>query len=440
MSKKFFLVSLGCAKNFVDSEEIAGILIKEGYLLHSVPEESQVAIVNTCAFLHEARLEALETVKGMVRIKNKPGTKLKTIVLTGCLTSYYTEAVLRKMIPEIDLIVPFKHAPIIPLFLQNENIPPLKTGKPLYPKNDRFITGSPHSVYVKIAEGCNNRCSYCLIPFLRGKLRSKALEDIISEVKALHKLGAKEINIIAQDTTAYGKDRYGKYMLVPLLQNISRIKGLKWIRLLYTQPARITAELIKLIAQEENICKYMDIPIQHIDEKILSMMGRKTAPEQIKELYHTIREQIPSSVLRTTVMVGYPGEGEEEFYNLLTFLEQYPFERVGTFRFSPERRTKAYDQGPRVGTQVARRRLQEIMIRQKERSRNFNRRLQGKKMDILVDFSDPKKKMLHGRFFGQAPEVDGKVYLPKSAGRPGELIPVKITGSGAYDLLGERLT
>lgn len=438
MPKQFCLVSLGCAKNFVDSEEIAGILIKEGYRLNLDPEEAQVAIVNTCAFLHEARLEALDTVKRMAAIKKNPGTKLKTIILIGCLTGYYKESVIKKMIPEIDLVVPFNKAFLIPLFLEKDNIAS-KNWKRTSLKNNRFITGSPHSVYVKIAEGCDNRCSYCLIPFLRGKLRSKPVGDIIAEVKAYQKLGAKEINIIAQDTTAYGKDRYGKHMLVPLLQEISRIKGLKWIRLLYAQPARITNELIELIAQEEKICKYLDIPIQHIDGKILRMMGRTTAPEKIITLYHTIRERIPGSVLRTTVMVGYPGEGEREFHNLLTFLQRYPFERVGAFRFSPERRTRAYYQGPRVKPQVALKRWQEIMIEQKRRSRLFNRKLLGETLEVLVDSYDREKKMLCARFAGQAPDVDGKVYLPEAAGRPGEIIRVKITGCGAYDLLGEPL-
>lgn len=439
MQKSFFLISLGCAKNFVDSEEIAGSLIKEGYLLSSVPGESQVAIVNTCAFLHDARLEALETVKKMVDIKKDPASRLNTIILTGCLTNYYKETALKKIIPEIDLVVPFKHAHLIPLYLRNKKLPPVNTRKRTFTKNDRFITGSPHSVYVKIAEGCNNRCSYCLIPFIRGKLRSKPVEDIVSEVKALQKLGAKEINIIAQDTTAYGKDRYGKFMLVPLLQRISLIKGLKWIRLLYAQPARITADLINLIAGEEKICKYLDIPIQHIDPKILRMMGRTDTPEKIVALYQTIREKIPSSVLRTTVMVGYPGEGEEEFSNLLAFLERYPFERVGVFPFSPERKTAAYSQRPRVRPQVALQRVHEIMIRQKALSQLFNRKLVGKNLEVLVDSCDGKKKMLQGRYQGQAPEVDGKVFIPKSTGKPGEFIQVKINGYGAYDLLGERI-
>lgn len=439
MPKSFCLISLGCAKNFVDSEEIAGILIREGYALNPVPEESQVAIINTCAFLHDARLEALDTIKKMAVIKKNSGMKLKTIVLTGCLTNYYKEAVLKKIIPDIDLIIPFKYAQVIPFFLQNEKLPPVNTWKYTSPKNDRFITGSPHSVYVKIAEGCNNRCSYCVIPFLRGKLRSKPIDDIVSEVKAYQKLGAKEINIIAQDITAYGKDRYGKYMLVPLLKKISQIKNLTWIRLLYAQPARITNELIKLVAQEEKICKYLDIPIQHIDKKILRMMGRTDTPEEIIELYENIREQIPSSVLRTTVMVGYPGEGEEEFYNLLTFLEQYPFERVGAFCFSPERKTRAYYQGPRVQQKIAHQRMHKIMVKQKALSRLFNRKLLGKNLEVLLDFYDRKKNILYGRYSGQAPEVDGKVYLPKSTGKPGDVVQVKITGSGAYDLLGERL-
>ncbi len=441
MPKSFCLISLGCAKNFVDSEEIAGSLIKEGYIFRAAPEGSRVAVINTCAFLHDARLEALDAIRKIVRIKKDNRTKLETIILTGCLTSYYTKATLKKIIPEIDLIVPFKDVERIPVFLQNKKSAQnntFYTAKHIFTGNDRFITGPPHSVYVKIAEGCNNRCSYCMIPFLRGRLRSKSIEDIVSEVRAYQKLGAKEINIIAQDTTAYGKDRYGRYMLVPLLEKISRVKGLAWIRLLYAQPARITDELIKLIAAEEKICKYLDIPIQHIDKKILRTMRRTTPPEKIMGLYQTIREQIPSAVLRTTVMVGYPGEGDGEFSSLLAFLRQYPFERVGAFCFSPEKKTEAYHLGPRVRPEVARQRRDEIMNQQKALSLSFNKKLLGKKLEVLIDLSLRERDMLYGRYYGQAPEVDGGVYLPKSTGKPGDLIKVKIVGTGSYDLLGVK--
>ncbi|HHU76112.1 MAG TPA: 30S ribosomal protein S12 methylthiotransferase RimO [Firmicutes bacterium] len=442
MSRSFCLISLGCAKNYVDSEEIAGSLIRRGYTIGPAPDKSRVAIINTCAFLHIARQEALETIRKIVQIKKDSGTKLEIIILTGCLTNYYSKAVLTKIVPEIDLIVQFKDAPLIPLYLQNKLFPQINntynTQNNTFMWGDRFIIGPPHSVYVKIAEGCNNRCSYCLIPFLRGKLRSKSIGDIVSEVKAYRKLGAKEINIIAQDTTAYGKDRYGRYMLVPLLREISRIKGLRWIRLLYAQPSRVTDELIELIAGEEKICKYLDIPIQHIDKKILRMMGRPTRPEKIMQLYERIRGKIPSAVLRTTVMVGYPGEGEKEFYGLLNFLEQYPFERLGTFCFSPERRSSAYYQGPKVPPQVARLRKQEIMVKQKDLSRSFNRKLLGKNIEVLIDSRWQEKNMSFGRYYGQAPEVDGKVILPKSMGKPGDIVRVKVTGIGDYDLLGSE--
>ena len=433
--KKLFLVSLGCSKNYVDSEEIAAAFVKEGYVLHDSPEQSSVAVVNTCAFLREARLEALEAVQRIVRYKNKPGSKLKSVVLTGCLAGYYKAPELKKMIPGLDLVIPYQYAVLIPRVLENNRTLPPDITKKGYPQNHRFIFGAPHSVYIKISEGCDNRCAYCLIPSLRGKLRSKPLDDIISEAKALRQLGAKEINVIAQDTTAYGKDIYGKYMLIPLLEKISRIEGLKWIRLLYAQPSRITNDLLDLVAGEEKICKYLDIPIQHIDGKILRKMGRTTTPGQITSLYHNIRERLPSAVLRTTVMVGYPGEGEEEFRNLLDFLEDHPFERVGAFQFSPEKRTAAYFQGPVVEKTIAQRRLQELMTRQKHRSRLFNHELLGRELDILVDSCNPVKKIHYGRTSAQAPDVDGKVYLPGYSGQPGDFIKAKITGAGAYDII-----
>ena len=450
MREKFYLVSLGCAKNFVDSEEIAGAFIKDGYVIHNRPEESDLAVVNTCAFLREARLEALKTVSWLVRLKNKPQSRLKCVILTGCLTGYYDEPALMKMVPGLDLVVPFRHASLIPNLLHrndcsdrndhNAHVNSLNNSDSLtdgYSQKNRFLLAPPHSVYVKISDGCRNRCSYCLIPKLRGKLRSKPLDDIVAEVKALAKLGAKEVNIIAQDTTSYGIDLYGKYMLIPLLQNISRIKGLKWIRLLYAHPARITDDLLDLVAQEEKICKYLDIPIQHSDRKILHLMGRKTEPEEITDLYHVIRERIPSAVLRTTVMVGYPGEGEREFSNLLAFLERHPFERVGAFQFSPEKMTRAYYQGPRVEGDVAQRRLKEVMTLQKQRSQRFNHKLLGQRLDVIVDSYNQQKSMHYGRTAGQAPDVDGKVYLPGFNGRIGDITQVKIVGAGAYDLLGE---
>jgi ribosomal protein S12 methylthiotransferase len=438
--QKFSLISLGCAKNLVDSEEIIGSLIRKGYQLEQEVKNSELVIINTCAFLHEARLEALSTIKEMAEIKNSGKSKLQKIVVVGCFVQYFDKQKIKELVPEVDLIVPIKDYGKIPFLLEKKETVGCNGLENSLMQKNRFLSRSPHSVYIKIAEGCNNRCSYCLIPFLRGELRSKKIEDILSEVKAVRKLGAREINLIAQDTTAYGLDLYGKLMLGELLQSLCKLEGIEWIRILYTHPAHITDDLLEVIQKEPRICKYIDIPIQHISNKILKLMGRKTSKEDIISLYTKIRELVPGVVMRTTVMVGFPGEGEHEFAELLTFLRQHPFERVGAFVFSRERKTTAYKLPGRVSTETARQRLNQIMKQQKGISRNFNRILLGREVKVLVDFYDRIKNRAYGRIASQAPEVDGRVIITRVPGvRPGDLINVKITGTGSYDLIGENI-
>jgi ribosomal protein S12 methylthiotransferase len=457
LSKKhsFSFISLGCAKNLVDSEEIIGSLISKGYKLESEVKESEIVIVNTCAFLHEARLEALDTIRELAAIKRSGKSKLRKIVVAGCLVQYLEWLKIKKTLPGVDLFVPLKEYQKIPSLLEillerkaARNNVTAGGGSPgefvIQTGRNRFLSGSTHSVYIKIAEGCNNRCSYCLIPFLRGELRSRKIEDILSEVKAVQKLGAVEINLIAQDTTAYGLDLYGKPMLGELLRDLCTLQSIKWIRILYTQPSHITDDLLKVIQSEPSICKYLDIPIQHINTKILRLMGRKTGPGEIVSLYNKIRRMIPEIALRTTVMVGFPGEEEAEFNELLTFLRQYPFEKVGAFIFSAERGSPAYNLPDRVKPEIAEKRLIQILNQQKEISRNFNRSLLGREVKVLIDNYEQHKNKAYGRMANQAPEVDGRVIITGTPGgaevprvSPGDLVNVKITGTGSYDLIGE---
>lgn len=439
--QKFSFISLGCAKNLVDSEEIIGSLIKKGYQLEPEIKNSELVFINTCAFLHEARLEALRTIKETGEIKKSGKSKLQKIVVVGCLVQYFSGEKIKKMVPEVDLLVPIKDYVNIPFLIEKQTSGRNSSGKPLVqPVKSRFLSTSPHSVYIKIAEGCNNRCSYCLIPFLRGELHSKKIEDILSEVHTVQKLGAGEITLIAQDTTAYGLDLYGKLMLGELLQSLCKVDGIKWIRLLYTHPAHITDDLLKIIQKEPGICKYLDIPIQHINNKVLNLMGRKTSKEDIISLYTKIREMIPGVVMRTTVMVGFPGEGEQEFAELLTFLQKYPFERLGAFVFSPERGTTAFKMQDRVNNETARQRLNQIMNQQKKISLSFNRALLGKEVEVLVDSYNQKSNKAYGRLASQASEVDGKVIITGVHGvKSGDLINVKISGTGSYDLIGEHI-
>jgi ribosomal protein S12 methylthiotransferase len=450
----FSFISLGCAKNLVDSEEIIGSLIGKGYKLEPEVKESEIVIVNTCAFLHEARLEALDTIKELVAIKRLGKSKLRKIVVAGCLVQYLEWLKIKKTLPGVDLFVPLieyrKIPSLLEALLERKKVArdngTAGGGSPgefvIQTGRNRFLSGSTHSVYIKIAEGCNNRCSYCLIPFLRGGLQSRTIEDIVSEVKAVQKLGAVEINLIAQDTTAYGLDLYGKPMLGELLRQLCSLQSIKWLRILYAQPSHITDDLLEVIQSEPSICKYLDIPIQHINNKILRLMGRETVPGEIVSLYNKIRRMIPGIALRTTVMVGFPGEEESEFNELLTFLRQYPFEKLGAFIFSAERGAAAYNLPNRVKPEIAEKRLKQIMNQQKEISRNFNRSLLGQEVQVLIDNYEQHKNKAYGRMATQAPEVDGRVIITGPPGgvprvSPGDLVNVKITGTGSYDLIGE---
>ncbi len=438
LKKTFAFISLGCAKNLVDSEEIIGSLQSAGFRLQQDLEKVSFAIINTCAFLKEARLEALEMMREVALFKKKAESKLEKIAVIGCLAQYYNEAQIKKLVPEIDLVVTIDNYHTLPALLQRMVSP----GEP--PGGDgrvkrRFLSGSPHSVYIKIADGCNNGCSYCLIPFLRGRLRSRTMEDILDEVQAVQKLGAREICLIAQDSTAYGLDYYGRGMLVELLKRLSAVEGIYWIRLLYAHPDRVTKKLLCTINEEPRICKYIDLPIQHISDKILRKMGRVLNKERIINLYNEIHALIPDAALRTTVMTGYPGEGEREFNELLGFLEEYPFERLGVFPFSPERGTRAFKQGYRVKSEVIEQRLEKLLEQQQDISREFNRSLLGKRVEVMVDSPHPQKNNAYGRLVSQAPEIDGKVVISGVSGvRPGDFMHVKISGAGTFDLLGSN--
>ncbi len=436
LKKTFAFISLGCAKNLVDSEEVIGSLQSAGFRLKQDIGKASFAIINTCAFLKEARSEALETIKEVALVKKKPKSQLKKIAVIGCLAQYCNEAQLKKLVPEIDLVVTIGNYHAIPDFL-DRMISPQEDIKGVERLKRRFLSGSPHSVYIKIADGCNNRCSYCLIPSLRGRLRSRPMGEILEEVQAVQKLGTREICLIAQDTTAYGLDYYGKGMIVELLKRLSAVKGIYWIRLLYAHPARVTKNLLNTIKEEPRICKYIDLPIQHISDKVLRRMGRIPGKEKIISLYNDMRELIPDIALRTTVMTGYPGEGEREFNELLSFLKEHPFERLGIFPFSPERGTRAFKQGHRVKTEIINQRVEQLLEQQRGISRGFNRSLLGKRVEVMVDIPHPKKNNAYGRLVSQAPEVDGKVVITGVSGvRPGDFLPVEISGAGTFDLLG----
>ncbi len=435
-TKKFYMVSLGCAKNLVDTENIGGNLCREGYIPTEKLADADLAIINTCAFLKSARRESLNELAKIVRSKSKMSGKTPKIIMTGCLARYYNENKIKNILPGVDKTFPPAAYDSIPPFLHrafnlNDSYSYKKQAG-----EQRLLTASPHSVYLKIADGCNNRCSYCLIPTLRGSLRSRKMEDILAEARVLQELGAREINLVAQDTTAYGLDLYGKKMLGKLLQQLCKIKGLVWIRILYTHPVHLDEELLDIIATEKRVCNYIDLPLQHVSNPILRHMGRGTTTKQIAALYEKIRNMIPGVTLRTTVMVGYPTEGKEEFAEMLLFLRNYPFERLGAFVFSAERGTRAFKETKQVAPELAQERHKLVMEQQALISREFNRKMLGKKCTVLVDTVNSTGRKVSARLPSQAPEVDGKIIVSGSGKyENGMFKRVIITGVGTYNLL-----
>ncbi len=440
----FSFISLGCAKNRVDAETVIGELIHRGLQLVPLEEDALLVIINTCAFLQEARQEALDTVKQCIKAKKSGQRRLQHVVVMGCLAQYVKGFGLESgVLKEVDATVSLDEAHEMPERIGSLLGLPWKgnTSNPAGPSYRRFLTTAPYSVNIKITEGCENFCSYCLIPALRGPLKSKAVEEVVAEVQAVEKLGAREINLIGQDISLFGADRYGKPALLQLLQRlVTSISSVSWVRLLYVHPARVDRRLVDFMAREPLLCKYLDLPIQHVNTRLLNLMGRRTTREDLIKVYELLRAGVPNIALRTTVMTGYPGESEAAFQELLEFLRAYPFERLGSFAYSPETGTRAYASPGRVRPEIAAARQHMVMEQQKTISREQNRSLLGTRTPALVESYDPGKRKAYGRIYAQAPEVDGKIIIPGPRSlRPGKLVPVRITGVGSYDFMGERL-
>jgi ribosomal protein S12 methylthiotransferase len=437
--KKVFLISLGCPKNRVDSEVILGLLADDGLVPTPSLDEADVIIINTCAFIQEAVQESIEAILEAAQAKEKGrGAKL---IVTGCLPQRYGEELARE-IPQVDLWTGTGEFPQIPRLLMGGESTAL-IGKPRYlydHRTPRLITNTPHSVYVKIAEGCSHPCTFCLIPRLRGQYRSRELASVIREVEQLVAGGAVEVILVAQDTTAYGMDVQEKKGLYQLLKELIKVKGLRWIRVLYTypHPDNFHPPLLEMVAGEEKICPYLDIPIQHIDAKILQRMGRRTSEKETRELINHIKKDYPGIHLRSTLMVGFPGEGEREFGELLAFVREAEFTHLGVFTYSPEEGTKAARMKGRISSGIAGERAARIMELQQGISWKKNKEMVGSKVPVLIDgISAEAEGGLQGRTAFQAPEIDGMVYIKKGKAHIGEMVTVKITQAGPYDLRGE---
>lgn len=442
MAYKVGIISLGCAKNRVDAEMLLYRIRNAGYKLCEDVAMADVAIINTCGFIESAKQESIEEILELSELK-KEG-KIKAIIVTGCLAERYKEEVMKE-IPEADAVVGIGAnddiVKIIDEVLQGKK-QQCFPDKLLLPLEGGRIQSTPYYyAYLKIAEGCDNHCTYCAIPMIRGKFRSRKMEDIIAEAKHLAEKGVKELVVVAQDTSLYGKDIYGELMLAKLLKKLCEIDGIRWIRVLYCYPDKITDELLQVMAEEEKIVKYLDLPLQHCNDRVLKTMNRKGNKEELVELIAKIREKVPGIVLRTTFIAGFPTETEEEFAELENFAKEVRFERVGCFAYSQEENTPAAKLEPQIPEDVKERRAEIIMENQQEIMEEFCQTLDGKTIEVLVEGYDQYAECFFGRSAWDAPEVDGSVFFTVTGRKPapGEFVKVKIDDFLNCDPIGEMV-
>ena len=461
MTEKIYLVSLGCDKNLVDSEIMLGLLSKEGYAITNELSEADYAIVNSCCFIGDAKEESINTIIEIGELK-KEG-KLKGLIVTGCLAQRY-QSMITDELPEADAVIgTTAYDNIVSAIAEIKS----KNGladKSLYIEDlERLAGGEEHrlvpageiSSYIKIAEGCNKRCTYCIIPYIRGNYRSIPMETIVKEAEELAKQGTKELLLVAQETTLYGVDIYGKKALPELVHELSKISGIEWIRLLYCYPEEITDEIIEAIKNEKKVCHYIDLPIQHSSDAILRKMARKTNQSELRERIAKLRKEIPDITLRTTLITGFPGETEEEFKELYNFVDEMEFDRLGVFTYSAEEGTPAAEMDGQVDEEVKTARRNEIMELQQEISAEKAEGRIGKVYEVLVEGTVPVdsvngeafasimevnedgKKVYIGRTYMDAPDVDGQVFFESDYEiMSGELVEVEIIASDEYDLFG----
>ena len=442
---KVSIVSLGCPRNQLDSEIIAGSLKKGGFAIVDADEGADICVINTCAFIQSAREESIGKILAAAQLKKKG--KIGHLVVCGCLPQLYKEK-LADELAEADLIVGTSDFPRLPELLNG--IQGLKTRSVISPipdylydeRSPRITFTPPHYAYLKISEGCSNFCSYCIISRLRGAFRSRSIKSVTDEMKILSRPGKlKELNLIGQDTTLFGIDRYGKIMFSELLREICALKNsVEWIRILYTHPAHYNDELISVIRKEERICKYLDLPIQHISDRVLKRMNRRVTRKDIIALIKKLRAKIPGLVLRTSIIVGFPGETEKDFKELVDFISDTKFEHLGAFTYSREERTRASRFDKQVPEDVKFRRLDELMMKQQAISAGINKKYLGKTVEVLIDESlEGEKGKFLGRTRGDAPEVDGVVYVSGKNIKIGDICRVKVKDTLQYDLAGEKI-
>ena len=439
MKHKVYLVSLGCDKNLVDSEMMLGILSKEGFELTDDENEAEIAVINTCSFIHDAKQESVNAILEMADLKENGS--LKVLLICGCLAQRYSDELLQE-IPQIDAILGTmaidRIAEAAREALEKNHVvllPDIDSPLPAYQK--RMLTGAGHTAYLKIAEGCDKHCTYCAIPAMRGKYRSYPMEDLLEDAKRLAESGVKELILVAQESTLYGVDLYGHKALPELLHKLCAIDGLKWIRILYCYPEEITDELIDVIAEEDKICNYLDIPIQHASDRILKRMGRRTSNAELREIIGKLRDRIPDIAIRTTLIVGFPGESEEDYRILHDFVDEMEFDRLGVFTYSQEEGTPAAEMPDQIDEETKEARRDEIMLLQQAISYDLASARIGETLDAFVEGRLPDEGVYVARTYMDAPDVDGYFFVSCDKElESGDLITAKVTDCNEYDLIG----
>lgn len=446
---KIGVVSLGCPKNLVDSETMLGLIHEENYEITNDPSEAKIIIVNTCGFIESAKEESINTILQMAEYK-KSGS-CKYIIVTGCLSQRYAEELFNEL-PEADAIagveVYDEIGSIIKRVMNGERFIMLERSKPdvIYTSKETFLprilTTPSYTAYLKIAEGCDNCCSYCAIPKIRGPYRSKPMEQVLKEAKALANNGVKELIIVAQDTTRYGEDLPGgKLLLADLLKELNKIESLKWIRVMYCYPNNFTNELIETFASLDKVCKYVDLPLQHASNRLLASMNRYDTREEVETLLAKLRKRIPGIVIRTTFIVGFPGETDADFEELKEFVEQQRFENAGVFAYSQEEGTVAGAMPNQIPDEIKQERYHELMALQAQISEEIHKDTEGQTLEVLVEGIEEDGSGLHyGRSYREAPDIDGLVFIENPGDiKPGCFVKVNILQGFTYESVGERI-
>ncbi len=437
---KFLFISLGCDKNLADSEQMIGILTRNGHTIVDDENEAEAIVVNTCAFINDAKEESVNTILEMA--EHKKDGSCQALIVTGCLAQRYKEEIINE-IPEVDAVLGTTSYKDILKAVEEasagRHFAEFRDIDELVPdEGKRVVTTGGHYGYLKIAEGCNKHCTYCIIPKLRGKYRSVPMERLVQEAWDMAEQGVKELILVAQETTVYGADIYGKKMLPALLRELCKVKGIRWIRILYCYPEEIDDELIAVMKEEKKICHYLDLPIQHASDRILKRMGRRTSRQELIDIVNKLRTEIPDIVLRTTLITGFPGETREDHEELMEFVDEMEFDRLGVFSYSPEEDTPAAEMPDQIPEEVKEERRDEIMSLQQEISAEKGASRVGQELLVMIEGAISGESAYIGRTYGDAPKVDGYIFVQTGELlMTGDFAKVRVTGSMEYDLIGE---